>query len=170
MKYSYLQCGTGLPKRATKPHGLPGEARVTTLRPQVRLDHGGTRELLQLWKTSRKILWLLQIPQEKGAVARNEQSLGARVERRRQLLTSLTISLTSHGYFDSWLTMWSQSRCCLPLPATYLQIEFTLLFSCHVPKVHLLPSSLSLPLPQLLPSQHLISIHFQFPLRLFIKV
>lgn len=97
-------------------------------------------------------------------------SLGARVEERRQLLTSLTISLTSHGYFDSWLTMRSQSRCCLPLPTIYLQIEFTLLFSHHVPKVHLLPSSLSLLLPQLLPSQHLISIPFQFPLRLFMKL
>lgn len=36
-----------------------------------------------------------------------------------------------------------------------------------MPKVHLLPSSLSLPLCQLLLLPHLISIYFQFPLRLF---
>lgn len=76
-----------------------------------------------------------KFPPEKGTMAWNEQNMGVRVEKRRQLLTSLTsltISLTSHGYFDSWLTTWSQSRCCLPLPTIYLQTEYTSLFSRQI--------------------------------------
>lgn len=67
-------------------------------------------------------------------MARNRQSLGVRVEKGQHLtsLTSVIVSLTSCGYFDCWLTMWPQSRCCLPLPPAYLQdwIYF-IIFSSH---------------------------------------
>lgn len=49
-----------------------------------------------------------KFPQGKGAMARNRQSLGGRMEKKGQCLTSLTsviFFLTSHGYFDCWLTM-----------------------------------------------------------------
>lgn len=63
--HSFLDHGTGIPKGATKPHRLPGEAQVTILTPQLRLGPGGTSKLLQLRKASSKRPWLLQIPARK---------------------------------------------------------------------------------------------------------
>lgn len=156
-----------------KPHRLSGEVQATTLRLWVRLDSRGTSELLQLWKKQQKgPMVATNSLKEKEPWQEIGRAWGWGWKKGQSLtsLTSVIVSLTSRGYFDFQLTVWPQTRCCLLLLLAYLEIECTLLFSHHMPKILLLPSSLSLPLPQLLPFQHLISIYFQFPLRLFIKV
>lgn len=143
--HSSLDHGTGIPKGATKPTGSLGRHRSPSWHPSSGSALVAPQSCFSSEKPPARDHGCCKFLQEKETVARNGQSLRPRVEKRRQLLTSLTISLTSHVYFHSWLTMWSTE---------YLQNKFTLLFSHRVPKVHLLRSSLFLPLPQLLPSQH----------------
>lgn len=100
-------------------------------------------------------------------MARNRQSLGVRVEKEQHLtsLTSVIVSLTSCGYFDCWLTMWPQSRCCLPLPPAYLQdwIYF-IIFSSHAqgpPSAQLFVSTFPPAVTFSASHQHILSIPFE---------
>lgn len=125
-------------------------------------------------KKLRKTPWLLQIPARKESYVTKRAEFGCEVNLTTSLyhqhlwpsLEPVVVILT----LAHFISKRSQNRCCLLCCAVYLQLEFTLLFSHCVPRVHLLPSSLSLPLPQLLLLQHLISICFQFTLRLCKKV
>lgn len=143
----------------------------TTLRSWIKPDSGGSPDLLQLWKTSRNILLrLLQILTRKRNHGKKQAELGGKGRKKKttpnlsnhlpnqpwqfwllahHVILEQVLSLFAHGIFTYW-------------------IYFIIFLSC----AQGLPSAqpLSLPLPQLLPSQHLISIHFQFPLRLFLNV
>lgn len=103
MKYSCLQSGTGLPQRELQslmdslgrlgsPPWDPGSG-LATVAPQ---------SCFSSEKPPERYYSCYKFPQEKGAMARNGQSLGVRVEKRRQFLTSLTNHVSNQpGLF--WL-------------------------------------------------------------------
>lgn len=103
VKYSCLQSGTGLPQRELQslmdslgrlgsPPWDPGSG-LATVAPQ---------SCFSSEKPPERYYSCYKFPREKGAMARNGQSLGARVEKRRQLLTSLTNRLSNQPWLF-WL-------------------------------------------------------------------
>lgn len=149
-----MQGGTVLPQSAMKHHGLPGEAQDTTLRSWIRHDCGGTPDLFQLWKTSRNILWLLQIPTRKRNHGKKQAELGVKGWKKKT-----TPNLSNHlpnQPCQFWLLAHHVVlEQVLPFLAhgifTY-GIYFIILLSC----AHDLPSAQPLSLP--LPSCYLLSI------------
>lgn len=158
-----------------KPPGPSGKAQVIPLGPRVRLNPRGIPELLQLWKTSGKTFWLLQIPARKESHSVKWAELGCKDGKKKRetpasltSLTSLTIS-NQPQLFGSWLTTYQTGlrigTASLCHQCIYrLNLLYYFLVTC--PKSTFCPA-LCLYLCQLLLSQHLISIYFQFPMRLF---
>lgn len=104
-KYLSLVPSIGLLQRATMPCGIPQRAQAILLRPWTRLEPGGMPDCLSYEKTEEDTRTATN-----SCKKREPQHKTSRVwvwglsHNLSNPLTSLTISWTSRGYFDSWLT------------------------------------------------------------------